>query len=525
MELKGRHIYGVGAAVVGVVALVFAPLYWLLNQKLDTTVQASLALGLIGLALFAWLEIDLITRFLKTRQARYGAQALGFVVLFLMLVGLINLIFTREKLKWSWDLTETKENSLAPETLKILGELKEPVKVIGFYSSQSFGRDSAEEMLKKFRDSSGGQLGYEFVDPVVKRTLAQQYGITRDGTLVVERGDQHEQAKSPDEASLVNAIVRLNSPATQIVYFVTGHGEKSVEESGDEGLSQIKTYLEGVNIQLKTLNSLSSIPDDAAALVIAGPSKPYSAAEVDAIGKYLAGGGQAIFMVEPSLLGGVEQGQTDPLVDYLSRNWGITLRDDVVIDTVQYVPGTDPSYPIAVNYGASPLISEEIGQVASFFPSSRSIELADPAAAPADVTLTSVIKTSSSAWGETNFDSLTNGQLARDDGDAQGELTVAATAENAATGARVVVFGDSDFGGNLYWQSGAANPVVLLNAVKWTTTTEDQISITPRPTVMRTLNVFSTRDLIIILLLSCVLPPLLVIVGAASVWWSRRRSG
>ncbi len=522
MELKGKHIYGVGAAVVGVVAIVFAPLYWLINQKLDTTVQATLALGLIGLAVFAWLEIDLITRILRTRQARYGAETLAFVLLFLIVVGLVNYIFTREKLKTQWDLTEAKENSLAPESVKVLSELKEPVHVIGFYSSQGFGRESAEELLRKFRDKSGGKLGYEFVDPVVKRALAQQYGITRDGTLVVVRGEQHEQAKYADEASLINAIVRINNPTAYAVYFVTGHGEKSVDESGDNGLSQIKTYLEGVNIQLKTLNVLSSIPEGAAAIVIAGPSTPYSAAEVDAIGKYLAGGGKAIFMIEPSLLGGVEQGQTDLLVDYLSKNWGMTLRDDLIIDNVQYVPGTDPSFPVTVAYTASPLISEEIQEVASFFPSSRSIQLADTA--PTDVTLTSVIKTGPNAWGETAFDSLSNGQLAPEESDAQGELTMAATAENATTGARVIVFGDSDFAANLYWPTGAANAVVLLNAVKWTTSEEDLISLTPRPSVTHTLDVFSTRDLIVILLLSCLLPPFVVVVGAVGVWWSRRRN-
>ena len=90
MEIKGKHLYGLSALLFGVVALVFSLFYWFINRDFDTTVKATLAAGLIGLALAAWLEIDLITSALKSRQAKYGVEALALTLVFLVVVGLIN---------------------------------------------------------------------------------------------------------------------------------------------------------------------------------------------------------------------------------------------------------------------------------------------------------------------------------------------------------------------------------------------------------------------------------------------------
>src|SRR5258708_32677221 len=90
MELKGKHLYGLVALAVGILALIFAGVNLLLNQKFETSVQAGLAIGLLSLALFAWLELDLISRFLKTRQAQYGFTALAYSVLIIVVSVLIN---------------------------------------------------------------------------------------------------------------------------------------------------------------------------------------------------------------------------------------------------------------------------------------------------------------------------------------------------------------------------------------------------------------------------------------------------
>jgi ABC-type uncharacterized transport system involved in gliding motility auxiliary subunit len=528
MELKGKHLYGLVALVVGIVALIFAAVTLLLNQKFDTSVQAGLAIGLLSLALFAWLELDLISRFLKTRQAQYGFTAIAYSLLIIVVVVMVNYIFYNfDKLKGEWDLTQGQQNSLSPETLKVLTALKDPVKVVAFYTATSQSRTTGEDLLKRFQDKSGGKLTYQMVDPETQPVLAQQFGITADGTLVATKGDQHQNAKFADESELINAIVRLENPVQLTVYFVGGHGEHSVDDSGNSGFSQIKTYLAGINYQVKTLTTLSNaIPVDASVIVVAGPTKPYNQQDVDNLAKYLNGGGKVIFMIEPTLLGGVEAGQTDPIVDYLTKNWGITLRDDLVLDPQQYAPGADPSFPAAASYNTSPIISPEIARVFSFYPSARSIQIADTAQLPQGVTDIPVVLTSNAAWGETDFESLkgTGGKQPQPDAaDPQGVLNLLVTGENATTKSRVVVVGDSDFPSNGYWQSQSANPVVFLNAIKWTTEQENLVTVSPKPASDHPLTVTS-RDILVIFLLSCLLPPILILIAGIAVWWSRRRT-
>jgi ABC-type uncharacterized transport system involved in gliding motility auxiliary subunit len=262
MELKGKHLYGFSALVVGIVALIFSLIYWFLNRDFDTTVKATLAGGLIAIALAAWLEIDLITSALRTRQARFGAETIALILVFLAVVGLINYIFYQDKFKTRWDLTENKENTLSPETLKILGELKEPVKVIGFYTTQSqFSQESTEKTLRQFREKSGDKFSYQFVDPQANLPLAQEYGVTRDATLYVERGKQRESIDFSDEQSITNAMIRLNDPTTRVVYFIGGHGELSVDDTAEAGLSDIKLSLEGVNYKVDDYYSFGCFGD------------------------------------------------------------------------------------------------------------------------------------------------------------------------------------------------------------------------------------------------------------------------
>lgn len=520
MELKGKHLYGVGALVLGIVSIVFALVSWFINQTLDSTVQAAFAIGLIGIALAAWLEIDLLTRVIASRQARYGAETLVMILVFFGVIVLLNYILNQERFKTRWDLTEAQEHTLAPETLKVLNELGDPVKAVGFYTAGAFGRANAEEILKDFKANGGGNFDYEFVDPQLRPTLAQEYGVTRDGTLYVVRGTQREQVSFVDEASLTSALVRLNNPTVRVVYFLSGHGEHSVHDTTELGLSQIKTELESVNYEVMSLDVITgTIPAEASAVVIAGPRNAYSQGEVTAIATYLAGGGSAVIMQEPAVLMELPDG-LDPLAHYLSQTWGITLRNDIVIDTAQFISQFGQTVPATVSYGFSPITSD-LANVVTFFPTVSSLGVADPAA-PNGVSLVGLVRTSPNAWGETNFDSINDGTAQIDDGEASGEVVVAASAESSQTKARVVVFGDSEFAINGFSRSG--NGSLLLNAIKWATADDQLIGLTPKENIARSLNVYTNRDVAIVFLLGCLLPPLVVLALGLSVWWSRRRA-
>jgi hypothetical protein len=88
----------------------------------------------------------------------------------------------------------------------------------------------------------------------------------------------------------------------------------------------LKKALENENYLIKSQVLLQNlaIPADAALLVVAGPRNDYLPPETDAIQKYLAGGGRALFMLDPA----VEL----PNLTQMLAAWNIKVRNDLVID-------------------------------------------------------------------------------------------------------------------------------------------------------------------------------------------------
>src|SRR5690606_10903916 len=90
---------------------------------------------------------------------------------------------------------------------------------------------------------------------------------------------------------------------------------------------------ESKNYTVNTLNLLTnnSIPEDAEVIVIAGPQKPLSQAEVNLLKAFVDGGGSLVVMQEPTVLTDFGDAR-DPLAEYLSEDWGITLNNDIILD-------------------------------------------------------------------------------------------------------------------------------------------------------------------------------------------------
>ncbi len=177
----------------------------------------------------------------------------------------------------SWDLTEDKQHTLAPETLNTLQSLPEQVTAQAFYSQRS-PTTTAEQLLEQFKNNSDGNFDYEFIDPEENPLAAQQAKITQDGTIVLIMGANQQPVRFASEQELTGGLVRLMNPTSQTVYFLTGHGEYNPEDQGDQSYSMVKRTLESKNYTVKVLNLLAEnkIPDDAEVILIAGPRQPIS---------------------------------------------------------------------------------------------------------------------------------------------------------------------------------------------------------------------------------------------------------
>ena len=160
-----------------------------------------------------------------------------------------------------------------------------------------------------------------------------------------------------------------------MVYFLTGHGEYSIEGSGDQTFSQLKSALEAKNYTVKSLSLLATqqIPQDASVIVLAGPKKPLSEIEVGLLDAFLKNGGSAVIMEEPVIA--TQFGEAaDPLADYLAQTLGIKLGNDMVVDIQAAQSFQQPFIAIANRY-ADHAIAQKMNGMATFFPTARTVSI------------------------------------------------------------------------------------------------------------------------------------------------------
>lgn len=520
MNPAWRRFAPLGLYLALLAGLAAAGLY-IVQREFNLYLQISLGLVLIGLALFAILDPEQVRVALTGRQARYGSNALVMSLAFIGILVVINyLVFQNSK---RWDLTENQQFTLAPETIDTLESLPAPVKATGFYTP-ALSTTYAQGLLDQYKFHGGGKFDYEFINPEENQLAAREAGISRNGTVVLSMGGNSEQVTLVTEQELTSALVRLISPETRVVYFLTGHGEFGLEASQEGSYSQAKSVLERKNYAVQQLNLLATnqIPEDASVIVIAGPSQPLTQAEVDLLATFLDGGGSLFVMQEPSLL--TDFGDSpDPLADYLSETWGIILGDDLVVDLTSGQP-----FLAVANQYAQHVITEKVQGLVSFYPTARSV-VASP---DSPYSLVTLVQTSDQSWAETDLETLRNSaqsgetpQIQPDEGvDLMGPVPLAVLGENTLQGSRVVVFGDAEFGSDAYFNQ-FGNGDMFVNTIDWATDQENLINLTPKANTTRLLVPPGRYTMNLILLGSVFLLPGLVLLGGVLVFFQRRRRG
>jgi ABC-type uncharacterized transport system involved in gliding motility auxiliary subunit len=211
--------------------------------------------------------------------------------------------------------------------------------------------------------------------------------------------------------------------------------------------------------------------------------------------------------------------EADGLLSWLQEAWGVTMRNDLIIDASLAQAGQTIGLTfVGAQYGNSP-ITQGLDQFGTIFNVARSIatEL------PEGVTAVNLITTSDLAWGETNFERMISaGEVAPDEGeDATGNLTVGLSAQNSASGARLVLFGDTDFLTNSFIQQGG-NSFLFENAANWLVDDVVSIALSARESIPRQLAITQSQLSLLQLASVCFAPGLLALVGIA-VWYARRQ--
>lgn len=486
-------------------------------QDVNRYLIISAGLIILGLAVYAILEPERVRRFFTGRQARYGSNSLIRTIAFLGILVVGNVLAYQNPVQIA-DMTEDNTNTIAPELADALDRLPEKVTATAFFAQNS--GEFANQLLSNIKANSNGKFDYQFVNPDRDPQAAINAGITGDGKILLQMGDRQEIVAFASDNEILKGLLRLLNPGSDAVYFLIGHGEREVDQASDASMTRAKSTLESKNYTVQTLNLLAEneIPEDASVIVIAGPLQPVSEEEVTLLEAYLANGGSLIVMEDPTAL--TEFGDSpDPLAEMLARDWGITFNNDIVID----LNSPQPTTAAAAYYDSFHPITVSMNNLVAFFPYTRSLTIDT---AMEGITLTALVQTNERSWGETDFDSLTQGgtQVSLDETETQGPLTLAVAGENSETGGRVIVFGTSNFAVDQIFDA-YGNGDMFVNSVDWSVQEEDIASITPRTRTQRTFNIPGQLQWIAILLGSVFIIPGLVVVAGVSTWLSRRRRG
>jgi ABC-type uncharacterized transport system involved in gliding motility auxiliary subunit len=514
---KLRRFAPLGLYLSGLAVLASIVLYAIYRQ-FNLPLQISLAVIVVGLAIYVLLDPQRTREALTGRQARYGSNMVLMAIAFTGILVVIN--YLTNQYGPSWDLTEDKTNTLAPETIDTLNSLKSPVKAEAYFSSR-MNPASTRDLLDVYKQQSKGKFDYEFIDPEANPIRAEQAKVKLDGTVVLKMEDRQELVTYPTQNELTAGIVRLANPGERVLYFTTGHGEHVLDTSGDNNYSTLVTALKDKNYTVKQLNLQTEpgVPADAKAVIVAGPTNPLTSAEVDKIKAYMDKGGSLVYLAEPTVVTQIGD-QVDLLDRYTLESWGIYLGKDLILDQTSQqlvVAISDPT-----SY-ANHAIMQKIANLNLVMPSARSVNI--ESGVPQEIQLTELAKTSTRAWGETDLKALATGKAEYNAGaDHQGPITLAVAGINSTTKGRVIVVGDSDFANsNAFNQYG--NGDFIVNSIDWVTEQENLINLTVKQETQRMILPATTATIGLVFLGSVILLPGLTALAGILVWLQRRRRG
>jgi ABC-type uncharacterized transport system involved in gliding motility auxiliary subunit len=515
----------IGAVLVlfGVVGLMVGVSPW--------AVWAHLLVGLGLLVAAAVQSSAKLGEFLASDAGRRGGSTILQTAVVLGITGMVAWLSVRHPVHWDW--TEAKVHSLARGSRDVLAQIPSDgqIEILAFYTS---GNElEARSRLEPYTYESP-RVRVRYVDPNRRPDLAAKHEVRSEGVVIV-CGGPCDTAKGTvrlaqvTEEEVTRAIRSVLSSRRK-VYFTTGHGEASPKDEQASGMTAAATALGDENIEVEELllANADGVPEDADAVVIAGPSHSVFEREIRMLDAFLRRGGSVLVLIDPLVVTKLEE----PL-----RAWGVEVGDDVVVEEqIQLFSGPQLGVqPVVTSYGAHP-ITEKLASQPTMFTIARSVRPAS-GVEPAPIEL---LRTAEKSWAETDLSAFTERREVQLDpaADRVGPVSLAVARTFPRDGVakddgaqdvgnaggeregRLVVIGDSDFARNRY-VTELYNADFLLNTVSWMVGEEAFVTVerkTPRASMVRLSEQQFANFRFAALF---VLPEAIVLLGILT-WWRRR---
>lgn len=437
-------------------------------------------------------------------------QGILFVVLFLTLAGLLAWLSVRYTLTADW--TAGGRNTLSAASTTLLERLEGPIHITAYATEDENIRRAVSEVIARYQRYKK-DIQLDFVNPDLEPETMRQLGISVNGEMVLEYQGHSDKLQDLSESGITNALQRLARSGERWLVFLEGHGERKPDGQANHDLGEWAQQLESKGLKTRALNltETQQVPDNTAALVIAGPQVDLLPGEVEIIKSYVAAGGNLLWLGDPGDLHGLR-----PLADTL----GVTFLPGIVVDPTTRLLGIgDPRFALVADY-APHAITRRFDNI-TLYPQAAGMKVTVPEGWDSEA----ILHTGERSWVETG--SL-DGQIQYDAGkDQPGPVDIGFALTRTVGEAeqkkeqRVVVTGDGDFLSNAYLGNGG-NLELGLNMVNWLAHDDQFMDIPVKTAPDRSLQLSTLAQGMIGIGFLFVLP-LLMAGSGVFVWWRRRK--
>lgn len=324
-------------------------------------------LALIALGLFAGAGIEWALRESgrgdtaePQRLVRAGLSWLGLGMFLVFLVG-IN--YAGDKKNKTSDWSYLKVRTPSESTIKLLKTVTQPVTIALFYPQGNEVKTLLSDYFSAVA-AAEPQVKVQYFDKDTNPAEAEAFKVSRGGQIVFDANGKKaridtgttiakaRKALKDLDAEFQKSFLEVTADR-KTLYFTRGHGESSwIGNDGDNGLKSIRAiegFLRQQNYATRLFGmaegAAERVPDDAAAVVIAGPSQPFQVEEVAALKAYVEKGGNLFVFLEPDKsadapgLAAPGGSDSDPLVKFLAET-GIRYNDVPLANEKNFYPGT-----------------------------------------------------------------------------------------------------------------------------------------------------------------------------------------
>jgi ABC-type uncharacterized transport system involved in gliding motility auxiliary subunit len=532
-----KHTFLAPCCGVALLSLILGLSIFFIEQQFSYLAAALAVIG--GLAFFVILSLIIKHSFGQDKSTGWVSsysfkrwKKLATVICIatgsLVFIGVSHYLANNSNVRW--DVTQDKQHTLSNNTIEYVSTLTNEVQLTAFHVG--LPPKYLLDLFKEYERVSAGVIKTEIIDPIEQIAYATKFGnaINADERkVIVQSGNNRKDVdftlSALSENKLTNAIAST-SRAPRTVYFLTGHGEYSSSNQDYVGLSKFKQLLADNNITSKTLmlGISQSIPTDCDVLIIAGPKNALSQNEETLIGDYLTKGGDALFLIEHTMVTtadkplSAEQLQKNPSLNVILNQWGLDVQSDIVVDFTNHI-GDDVGSPATKNYQRHKALTEGLDY--TFYVRPRSIRVLPQRRAGIKHAVIVSTASTENSWAETNrtldiqFDPNT---------DTAGPVPFAyvvieekneALQSNKSSDTRLIVFTDADFLSNVYINQ-YSNAQMGLNLVNWLAELDYKTFISAKEIKVERLDLTSKqkRQVIVILFLL----PLFLVIAGLLVW-------